>query len=184
MMILMSTPPRNASAEHDRFDRALDEAADRIGVPTTAAQRSAMGHHFALMVEANRRFNLTRITTPVEAAIKHYADSLTLLTCPDIAAAAPITLLDVGTGAGFPAIPLAIVCPAWQVAAIDGTGKKARFVAESAAGLGATANRKTKSADVGIAIHLMFMVAPVIQGFRFADRSVGAYRVFTYHVAS
>jgi 16S rRNA (guanine527-N7)-methyltransferase len=97
-----------------------------------------MWRHFTLVVEANRQFNLTRITTPVDAAVKHYADSLTLLTTGWADRDAALAVLDVGTGAGFPAVPLASACPNWRVTAIDGTGKKARFVGEAAGALGLT----------------------------------------------
>ncbi len=101
--------------------------------------------HYEQVVEANRQFNLTRITSPAEAAVKHYADSLSLLAAGWVEAEESVRVLDVGTGAGFPAVPLALVCPNWRVTAIDGTGKKARFVAESASGLG-LANVETRHA--------------------------------------
>jgi 16S rRNA (guanine527-N7)-methyltransferase len=118
------------------FDERLEEACAAIGVSVAASQRALMLKHYEQVIKANRQFNLTRITAPEEAAVKHYADSLSLLTMTEIDRDRPLTVLDVGTGAGFPAVPLAIACPAWRVTAIDGTGKKARFVAESAAGLG------------------------------------------------
>ena len=111
------------------FCEALDRAARAMGLPLTDAQRDAMFAHFGLMTEANRRFNLTRITSPAAAAVKHYADSLSILGAPWLDLQRPLTVLDVGTGAGFPSVPLAIVRPDWQITAIDGTGKKARFVA-------------------------------------------------------
>lgn len=118
-----------------QFDEALTAALAAIGVAVDAPRRERMWHHFERVVEANRQFNLTRITSPADAAVKHYADSLALLAAPwapDLA----FDVLDVGTGAGFPAVPLAVAQEAWQVVAIDGTGKKARFVAETAATLG------------------------------------------------
>ena len=118
------------------FEATLVEACAAIGVAVGADQRGMMVAHYARMIEANRQFNLTRITEPAEAAVKHYADSLTLLASPWVDALQPLRVLDVGTGAGLPAVPLAIVCPAWEVTAIDGTGKKTGFVAETAAVLG------------------------------------------------
>ncbi len=124
---------RGATAE---FDAVLREAAAVMGLDLPAERRAAMGVHLELVLAANRQFNLTRITSPADAAAKHYADSLSLLLLPEVASADRLRLLDVGTGAGFPAIPLAIARPTWRVTAIDGTGKKARFVAEAAVALG------------------------------------------------
>jgi len=122
-----------------------------MGLRVDRAQRIIMWAHFQYVLEANRQFNLTRITTPVDAAVKHYADSLSLLCVPGIHAAGPLAVLDVGTGAGFPAVPLAILCREWQIIAIDGTAKKVRFVAETVAALG-LANveaRQVRAADLG-----------------------------------
>jgi 16S rRNA (guanine527-N7)-methyltransferase len=122
--------------DREIFDATLADAARAMNLGLNEPQRACMWRHFTLMVEANRHFNLTRITTPSDAAIKHYADSLTLLATDWVDRERALTVLDVGTGAGFPAVPLAIVCPKWRVTAIDGTGKKARFVADAAGRLG------------------------------------------------
>jgi 16S rRNA (guanine527-N7)-methyltransferase len=118
------------------FDAALTQALARIGVTLSPDAADTFWRHFELVVEANRRVNLTRITDPTEAAFKHYADSLAVL--PWAERHRPVTrrLLDVGTGAGFPAIPLAIARPDWHVTAIDATAKKARAVQEFATRLG------------------------------------------------
>lgn len=128
--------PDRQTAESEGFDEALVAACTSIGLSPGRRQRERMLAHFRRVIEANRHFNLTRITTPADAAVKHYADSVTLLAAPWIDAARSMSVLDVGTGAGFPAVPLAIMCPRWRILAIDGTGKKARFVAETAEALG------------------------------------------------
>ncbi len=133
---------RDVPGEQDEraaFAAGLEGGLDAIGVTCSPGERELMWRHLQLAVQANRQFNLTRITSPGDAAVKHYVDSLTLL-----APMSPLggvraekrTVLDVGTGAGYPAIPLAIVCRDWFVTAIDGTGKKARFVERCAAELG------------------------------------------------
>jgi len=122
--------------DREVFEATLADAAQALDLRLNDEQRAGMWRHFTLMVEANQQFNLTRITTPADAAIKHYADSLTLLVMGWAERDAALNALDVGTGAGFPAVPLAIICPTWRVTAIDGTGKKARFVAEAASALG------------------------------------------------
>lgn len=122
--------------QRDEFDRALDEALAGLNLRIEAVRRERMADHYERLIEANRQFNLTRITSPVDAAVKHYADSLTLLATGWVHGDRKLSVLDVGTGAGFPAVPLAIVCDRWSILAIDGTGKKVRFVEDSAAALG------------------------------------------------
>jgi 16S rRNA (guanine527-N7)-methyltransferase len=80
--------------------------------------------HLELIVDANQHFNLTRITTPREAAIKHVLDSI----MPWRLFAEATHVLDAGTGAGFPGIPLALVLPAVTFTLSESIGKKARFV--------------------------------------------------------
>lgn len=126
----MSTPPENA------FAAALDAALEDLGVAVEASRRAQLSAHYELLVEANRQFNLTRITAPEDAAVKHYADSLSLLATGWLQPDHKLTVLDVGTGAGFPALPLAVVCAGWSITAIDGTGKKVRFVESCAQTLG------------------------------------------------
>lgn len=114
------------------FEAALSSALQALGLDVPADLRRRMFSHLERVVEANRHFNLTRITSPADAAVKHYADSLSLLATDWVAADRALRVLDVGTGAGFPAVPLAMVCRNWHVTAIDGTGKKVRFVSEAA----------------------------------------------------
>src|SRR5580658_7776423 len=82
-----------------------------------------------MIEEANRHFNLTRITGPKEAAIKHVLDSV----MPWRLFAGTRHVLDAGTGAGFPGIPLALVLPETRFTLAESIRKKARFV-ESALG--------------------------------------------------
>jgi len=136
MMLDMSTCQPPAPQDHEAFDAALYRACAAIGLEVNRPQRERMYAHFLRVVRTNRQFNLTRITAPADAAVKHYADSLTLLAVPWIDAGRPLAVLDVGTGAGFPAVPLAIMCEHWDITAIDGTGRKARFVGDTATVLG------------------------------------------------
>lgn len=131
----MAQQDATPSAGREAFEEALIAAAASIGLDVSETQRERMWAHFQIVVATNREFNLTRITSPAHAAVKHYADSLSLLALPGMARARPLRVVDVGTGAGFPAVPLAIVCEAWRVTAIDGTGKKARFVADAVSAL-------------------------------------------------
>lgn len=80
--------------------------------------------HLELIVEVNQHLNLTRITSPREAAIKHVLDSV----LPWRLFAGARQVLDAGTGAGFPGIPLALVLPDVRFTMAESIQKKARFV--------------------------------------------------------
>ncbi len=120
----------------DVFIDSLEAAVAKWGLSLWPEQLALMHGHYRAMVDANRRTNLTRITGPSEAAVKHYADSLALLPWLNSVDTPGRTLLDVGTGAGFPSMPLAIAMKSWSVTAIDGTGRKVEFLTSTARELG------------------------------------------------
>ncbi len=114
----------------DQFLGALQTALAKWNISPTADQCHRLAHHFERVLIVNETCNLTRITGPVEAAVLHVADSLALLSWAESKSTEQIRLLDIGTGAGFPSVPLAIMRPEWQIAAIDATRKKIAFVSE------------------------------------------------------
>ena len=93
-------------------------------LPNRKAVVAKGARHLAMIVEANEVMNLTRITSPREAAIKHVLDSV----WPWRMFVGARSVLDAGTGPGFPGIPLAVVLPEVQFTLADSTQKKARFV--------------------------------------------------------
>jgi 16S rRNA (guanine527-N7)-methyltransferase len=88
--------------------------------------------HLSLIEEANRQFNLTRITSPRDAAVKHVLDSV----MPWRLFSGAKSVLDAGTGAGFPGIPLALVLPEVRFTLSESIQKKSRFVEHAVAALG------------------------------------------------
>lgn len=88
--------------------------------------------HLEMIAEINPHLNLTRITTPRDAAIKHVLDSV----LPWRLFAGARRVMDAGTGAGFPGIPLALLFPEARFTLVESTGKKARFVESVIADLG------------------------------------------------
>lgn len=85
---------------------------------------AAAARHLELLAEANEVMNLTRISSSRDAAIKHILDSL----LPWKLFAGAKTVLDAGTGPGFPGLPLALTLPDTRFTLAESTGKKARFV--------------------------------------------------------
>ena len=91
-----------------------------------------------LLVEQNKTMNLTAITDPDGIAVKHFADSISVLNAAKFDEKARV--LDVGTGAGFPGIPLLIMRPDLDLTMLDSTAKKLKYVANTVEELGLTAN--------------------------------------------
>ncbi len=94
------------------------------------AQRSALLDYIDLLAHWNSRFNLTAVRDPLEMIGRHLLDSLVAV---DAFKASPV--LDLGTGAGLPGIPLAIARPELQFVLLDSIGKKTRFVRQAVAAL-------------------------------------------------
>ena len=90
----------------------------------TEEQLAQFTRYYELLVETNKVMNLTAITEPEEVVVKHMVDSL--LAYED--GMQGKTLVDVGTGAGFPGVPLKIYCPSLRVTLVDSLGKRLRFL--------------------------------------------------------
>ncbi len=106
----------------------LKEGAAQLGCPLEERALSQFETFMALLLDWNTRMNLTAITDPKEVVAKHFLDSLTIL---------PLlgqqdTLIDVGTGAGFPGIPLKIARPSLEVTLMDALNKRITFLQEVA----------------------------------------------------
>src|SRR5277367_1756165 len=101
-------------------------------LPQRGFVASKAAEHLRLIEETNRQFNLTRIVSPREAAIKHVLDSV----MPWTLFRGARRVLDVGTGAGFPGIPLALVLPEVKFTLSESIQKKARFVEQAVQALG------------------------------------------------
>lgn len=96
---------------------------ESMHVPAGEEQQEAMLAYLGLLERWNRTFNLTAIRGPADMVSRHLLDSLSVLPW-----CAEGRLLDAGTGAGLPGIPLAIANPALDVTLVDSVGKKVRFM--------------------------------------------------------
>lgn len=103
------------------------------GLSFTDRQLEQFSNYYELLVETNKVMNLTAITEPEEVAVKHMIDSLLAF---DEKLFTGKTLADVGTGAGFPGIPLKIYCPSLKVTLIDSLAKRLKFLETVIDGLG------------------------------------------------
>lgn len=92
--------------------------------------------YLALLARWNRTYNLTAVRDPAEMVVKHLLDSLAMHPYLDPLLASGDALADLGTGAGLPGIPLAIVKPGLRVTLVESNGKKARFLREAVRTLG------------------------------------------------
>ena len=95
---------------------------------------TALGDHLRLLLAWNASVNLTAIRDPREAVTAHVLDALSAL--PLLRARGIRALLDLGSGGGYPGLPLAIALPAERALLVDSIGKKARFLATAVGGLG------------------------------------------------
>jgi 16S rRNA (guanine527-N7)-methyltransferase len=108
----------------DAWIELLVQGADRLGHSLSPDQARKMALHVQLLLEWNQRTNLTAITDPLHVAVKHCLDAIAPLhLLPEEGA-----LLDIGTGGGFPGIPLKIMRPDLDMTLIDSVRKKISFV--------------------------------------------------------
>lgn len=108
------------------FVNDLSEVAKEYGLELTSDQISAFNKYYELIVEWNEKINLTAITEPREVAIKHIVDSLSCYQKELFTG--QVSLIDVGTGAGFPGLPLKIFCPELKLTLLDSLNKRVKFL--------------------------------------------------------
>ena len=127
---------------HDAvIDRALadslDEGLDALSMPLERAARAALVAYVALLTKWNRTYNLTAIRDPARMITHHLLDSLAVVPSLDalVGERTDVRILDVGSGAGLPGIPLAVARPAWHVALLEPVHKKCAFLTQALAEL-------------------------------------------------
>ena len=109
----------------------LAQAINELGLPLSETQQRTLLLYLDQLLLWNKAYNLTAITDPEEALIKHVIDCLSIITHLPAG-----SLLDIGTGAGLPAVIIAICQPERQCTALDSNQKKIRFIKQISSELG------------------------------------------------
>ena len=98
------------------------------GIVLSEEQICSLTKYYELLIEWNQKMNLTALTEPHDVALKHFCDSILLLSYVDIPYGS--SLIDVGTGAGFPSIPIKIVRPDIELCLLDSLNKRLVFLSD------------------------------------------------------
>ncbi|MGY8857358.1 MAG: 16S rRNA (guanine(527)-N(7))-methyltransferase RsmG [Pseudomonadales bacterium] len=118
-------------AQLPKLANILAQAINELGLPLSETQQRTLLLYLDQLLLWNKAYNLTAITDPEEALIKHVIDCLSIITHLPAG-----SLLDIGTGAGLPAVIIAICQPERQCTALDSNQKKIRFIKQISSELG------------------------------------------------
>ena len=130
------------------MEKTLQEGLDNLGLSLPQERQEKLCVFARAMVRQNEVMNLTAITEDTQVAKLHLLDSLTVLCCADLAGK---TLIDVGCGAGFPGVPLAIACPEAKITLLDSLGKRVKWLEQILPQLGIHAECVTARAEEAVA---------------------------------
>ena len=121
----------------DALQNRLQTGAEALGLALEAAQLTLLMDFLVLLQKWNKVYNLTAVRDPEEMLTHHLLDSLAAVLplqrhVAQAGLAAPVRLLDVGSGGGLPGVVFAICCPGVDVSCVDTVGKKAAFIQQAA----------------------------------------------------
>ena len=129
------------------METTLKEGLISLGLALPKDRQEKLCAFARAMVKQNEVMNLTAITEDTQVAKLHLLDSLTVLCCADLKGK---TLIDVGCGAGFPGVPLAIACPEAESTLLDSLGKRVKWLEETLPRLGIDAECVTARAEEAV----------------------------------
>lgn len=125
----------------------LTEGLQALGLSLSEEQVDTLCAFGRAVVQQNQVMNLTAITEDTAVAKLHLLDSLTVLCCADLRGK---SLIDVGCGAGFPGVPLAIACPEAKITLLDSLGKRMKWLEQVLPTLGISATCVTARAEEAV----------------------------------
>lgn len=115
----------NSKESRKSMKNYLRESAEKISIELTESQLEQFNTFYELLIEANKSFNLTAITEMHDVVLKHFIDSIAISKFRNLS---DTRVIDVGTGAGFPGIPLAIIYPDTEFVLMDSLKKRLHFI--------------------------------------------------------
>ena len=130
------------------MEKTLKEDLNALGLSLPQERQEKLCAFARAMVRQNEVMNLTAITEDTQVAKLHLLDSLTGLCCADLVGK---NLIDVGCGAGFPGVPLAIACPEAKITLLDSLGKRVKWLEQILPQLGIDAECVTARAEEAVA---------------------------------
>lgn len=114
----------------DKFVNQLQNEISSMEIVLTQEQLEQFYKYYEILIEWNNNINLTAITQMEDVVTKHFVDSLSLIKVISQLQNKEYSLIDVGTGAGFPGIPLKIVFPKLRITLLDSLNKRIKFLNE------------------------------------------------------
>ncbi|WP_196593512.1 16S rRNA (guanine(527)-N(7))-methyltransferase RsmG [Pectinatus sottacetonis] len=118
------------------FFKCMQEKAEEFDLELNNDQLEKFNIYYNVLIEWNKKMNLTAITAPVDVAVKHMIDSLSV--CDDEIIKTDSKIIDIGTGAGFPGIPLKIKYPHIKLTLLDSLNKRIKFLQNAVEAIGFT----------------------------------------------
>ena len=119
-----------------QFAQWMEEECSQIGVTLSEKQMEQFFQYYEMLIQWNEVMNLTAITEMDQVVTKHFVDSMSLVKAVSELGSKEIRIMDLGTGGGFPGIPLAILFPEVKFHLVDSIGKKVRVATEVANSIG------------------------------------------------
>lgn len=111
----------------NEFERLIISGAEALGLSVSPDALSAFSEYCDFLLEKNRSVNLTAVRERNDMALRHFVDSLAPLACCELGGR---RVIDIGSGAGFPGLPMKICSPSSELTLLDSLGKRVDFLRE------------------------------------------------------